>query len=119
MMKEGGTIETTENVLNMSLETIKNFLRVDLDDEDDDTLIKLFWNAAKNHVETLIQKKMEEWEPQPPSDITLACLILTQHFYDKRSIEYVSEKMYASVNSLIEPYYQYGKHWRLPTEEVK
>lgn len=107
-----------ENVQNMSLATVKDFLVVDQDDTDDDNLIKLFWNAAKSRVETLTHRKFKEWI-DPPADITLACLIITQHFYDKRSAENISNKVRLSVLDLIEPYYNYGDHWKKEAEEVQ
>lgn len=110
--------DNIENVKNMSLATIKDFLVIDQDDTDNDSLIKIFWQAAKSRVETLTHRNFKDWI-NPPADITIACLILTQHFFDKRSTENISSKVRLSVLDLIEPYYNYGDHWTKALEQQK
>lgn len=98
----------------LDLDFIKQYLQVDFD--DDDALIEFFWRAAKDRVETLTHRKLDEWE-NLPYDVVMARLLLTQNFYDKRSVEHISPKLQSTVVELIKPYYVYGEHWKLPEKE--
>ena len=95
----------------IDIDFIKQYLQVDFD--DDDVLIQFMWDAAKSLIESLTHRKFSEWE-NIPSEVIMAALLLTQNFYDNRTVSYVNEKLKLTVMDLIRPHYIYGSHWILP-----
>lgn len=71
-----------ESVLN--LEMVKNFLRVDHD--EDDTFIQLMIRASKSFVETFLNQPLTNFGETYPEEIDIARLQLMSQWYDVRAI---------------------------------
>ena len=73
----------------LSLDEVKEFLRIDTDDEDRyiNVLILLSKEMSENYM------RMELPEPIPVS-IKQACLIVISHFYEKRDGEPMPDAVY-------------------------
>lgn len=79
----------------ISLQEIKQFLRID--GEEEDTLLATFLTVAKEHCENYLQVPLET---ELPSPVKHAMLLLVRHFYDERSGEEIPKVVYA----LLTPY---------------
>ena len=71
-----------ETVLN--LEMVKNFLRVDHD--EDDAFIQLMIRASKSFVETFLNQPLTNFGETYPEEIDIARLQLMSQWYDVRAI---------------------------------
>ena len=80
-----------------TLEEIKNYLRID--GEEEDTLHAMLLITAKEHCENYLNEALPE---ELPSPIKQSLLILISHFYEERTGENIPIVVYA----LLGPYRQ-------------
>lgn len=71
-------------VVDLDLAMVKNYLRVDYD--YDDTFIATILTAAKNYIQSYLNKKFIEFQ-EVPDEFTIACLALCGHWYENRKID--------------------------------
>lgn len=69
----------------IDLTFVKIYLRIDFEDDDNDTLLKTMLSAAKSFAKTYLRFSDEEWN-EAPSEITIAVLAITEHWYKNRGI---------------------------------
>lgn len=86
--------------LPLTLEEVKEFLRVD--DTEDDRYINLLILLAKEMCQNYIRKDLPE---ECPESIKQACLIVIGHFYENRD---GNEPMPQVVYRLLDPYREDG-----------
>lgn len=67
----------------VDVEYVKGYLRIPLDDTDDDVLIEGIMSAALSYVSSHVGMTADELDDH--SDITIAYLILCEDMYDNRS----------------------------------
>lgn len=77
-------------ITEIDLDMVKNYLRID--HEDDDVMLNLMLSAAKNYIQSYLNKKFSDFESEGsiPEEFSIACLALVSHWYEKREIQ--SEK---------------------------
>lgn len=71
----------------IDLDMVKQYLRVDFSDDDD--VIEMMMLAAKGWVETYTNQKIKDLDDY--SEVCMAILMLTAHFYDNRTIPSTSD----------------------------
>lgn len=71
----------------IDLQFVKNYLRVDFD--EDDNLINTMIFAAKSYVQNYLNKRFEDFD-ELPTEFTVATLSIISHWYENRIIQ--SEK---------------------------
>lgn len=64
---------------------LKTYLRIDFEDEDNDEMIGMMLRAAKSFAKSYLRFSDEEWN-NAPSEITIAILSITEHWYKNRGI---------------------------------
>lgn len=85
----------------LQLTDAKNFMRIDFD--EDDFMIELMLESAKGYVCTYTKRSLEELNEY--QEVAMAILVLTSHFYDKRSLECDSVSINYTISSIL------GSHW--------
>lgn len=96
------------------IKKLRSQCRIDADDETEDELLNLYFNAGKRKAENFINRKLHE-ESVPEGDpdglvieddILLALMLLVGHWYENR--EQTSDASKSSIpygfESLLEPY---------------
>lgn len=85
----------------LQLTDAKNFMRIDFD--DDDFMIELMLESAKSYICTYTKRTLEELNNY--QEVAMAILVLTSHFYDKRTLETDSISINYTIASIL------GSHW--------
>lgn len=71
------------NIVELDLETVKQYLRVD--HNDDDILLATFLSAAKGYIQNYLNQRFVDME-EIPAELTIPALALVSHFYEQRQI---------------------------------
>lgn len=79
----------------VDLTVVKNYLRIDFDDPDNDKMLNIILTSAKSFVQTYLNWKFTD-VPEIPAEITIALLAIVEHWYKNRGV--TSED--ATVNEL-------------------
>ena len=79
----------------INLEIVKNYLRIDFDDVDNDRMLNIILASAKSFVQTYLNWKFVDVD-EIPLEITIALLAIVEHWYKNRGV--TSED--ATVNEL-------------------
>ena len=79
----------------IDLEIVKNYLRIDFDDVDNDRMLNIILASAKSFVQTYLNWKFVDVD-EIPLEITIALLAIVEHWYKNRGV--TSED--ATVNEL-------------------
>lgn len=80
-------ILTSKKINELDLEFVKEYLKVDYEDED--TLIQSLILAAQSYVNTMLGYKVtERWSTtQIPDELTIACLMIISNWFDNRQLQ--------------------------------
>lgn len=71
----------------LTSQDLKNYMRVDFDDADNDKFINTILIAAKSFVQTYLGWTFAEWtDGEVPSEITIATLAIAEHWYKNRGV---------------------------------
>lgn len=77
----------TTNPANLTLEDLKEYMRVDFVDPDNDRFIETILISAKSFVQTYLGWRFEEWtHGDVPPEITIATLAIGEHWYKNRGV---------------------------------
>lgn len=101
-----------KKVTEIDLEMVKNYLRIDFN--DDDIFLNTLIASAKSFIQSYLKRKFTDFE-ELPDEFTIACLAIVGHWYGNRSIQAVG-----TANSAQELKYMFGgllDPYRLPGEE--
>ena len=79
----------------VDLTVVKNYLRIDFDDPDNDRMLNIILTSAKSFVQTYLNWKFTDVS-EIPAEITIALLAIVEHWYKNRGV--TSED--ATVNEL-------------------
>jgi len=71
-------------ITNLDLDFVKNYLRID--HTEDDALLLLMIDSAKNFIQSYLNIKFSEME-EIPDEFTIAALALIAHWYENREIQ--------------------------------
>ena len=71
-------------ILIKDIKIIKNYLRVDHD--DDDEFIFLLMPAAKTFIENYLNRKLDDFD-ELPEEFNIAFLNIISHWYEKREMQ--------------------------------
>lgn len=91
-------------VTDITLDTAKNFLKVDYN--DDDELIEMMITASQSHIQTYLNRKFDDFETLP-DEFTIVCLGLVNAYYDNRSVlptDKAKETINLIYGAILEPY---------------
>lgn len=72
----------------ITITDLKNYLRIDFDDPDNDKLITMILTSAKSFVQTYLGWRFDSFpiaEPFP-EEITIALLSISEHWYKNRGV---------------------------------
>lgn len=105
------TIKVTE----LTMETVKEYLRVD--HEDDDILLETMLGAAQSFIQSYLNRKFTDFE-ELPGEFTIACMALVAHWYERREIQ--PEKATKELNYVFGGLLDMHRDWNAVsvTEEV-
>ena len=71
----------------LTRQDLKDYMRIDFDDVDNDRFIDTILIAAKSFVQTYLGWTFAEWtDGDVPSEITIATLAIAEHWYKNRGI---------------------------------
>lgn len=71
----------------LTMEDLKDYMRVDFDDADNDRFINTILIAAKSFVQTYLGWTFAEWtDGEVPAEITIATLAISEHWYKNRGV---------------------------------
>lgn len=71
----------------LTSQDLKNYMRVDFDDADNDKFINTILIAAKSFVQTYLGWTFAEWtDGEVPSEIAIATLAIAEHWYKNRGV---------------------------------
>lgn len=73
-----------KNITGLVVDDVKEYLRIEYD--YDDSFIALILSAAKSFISNQLKMKFEEFGDEIPEELTIACLALCSHWYEKREI---------------------------------
>lgn len=105
----------------ITLAYMKEYLKVDYDDED--ATISALILAAKSYVETMLGFKIEkEWPNREdiPSELTIACLLLISHWFDRRQVQVIgtlADEMKFAVSAIVEAHKRPFKEYEEAQDE--
>lgn len=73
---------------NITIIELKNYLRIDFDDEDNDKLLTMILTAAKSFIQTYLGWRFDSFANDEafPEEITIALLSICEHWYKNRGI---------------------------------
>lgn len=77
----------------IDLDIVKNYLRIDFDDVDNDKILNIIITSAKSFVQSYLNWKFTDAE-EVPAEITIALLAIVEHWYKNRGV--MSEESTAS-----------------------
>lgn len=88
MEKEQELIPMNTLPQNITVEDLKNYLRVDFDDPDNDKLITVILSSAKSFIQTYLGWRFDSFpKDEPfPEEITIALLSISEHWYKNRGV---------------------------------
>ena len=69
----------------IDLEIVKNYLRIDFDDWDNDKILNIIIASAKSFVQSYLNWKFTDVE-EVPAEITIALLAIVEHWYKNRGV---------------------------------
>lgn len=69
----------------INVKLVKDYMRIDFDDDDNDKMIDLFLTSAKSFTQSYLKKRFEDME-DIPSEINIAVLAITEHWYKNRGV---------------------------------
>lgn len=90
-ISQGIKIFSVEEVVNdvtpqdIDLEIVKNYLRIDFDDVDNDRMLNIILASAKSFVQTYLNWKFVDVD-EIPLEITIALLAIVEHWYKNRGV---------------------------------
>lgn len=64
---------------------VKEYMRIDFDDPDNDRMIEIMLNAAKAFTQSYLGWRFSDYD-NIPSEINIAILSITEHWYKNRGI---------------------------------
>lgn len=70
----------------VDLKLMKTYMRIDFDDEENDNFIEVLLMAAKSFVQSYLNWKFNDYEGDIPSEITVAVMTITEHWYKNRGV---------------------------------
>lgn len=79
---------TGVKITQIDLSLIKEYLKVDYDDEDN--LLNIFGVASQSYIETQLGYKIsDQWptESDIPDELTIAAIMIIAHWYDNRQLQ--------------------------------
>lgn len=69
----------------ITVQIIKDYMRIDFDDPENDKMIELMLTSAKSFTQSYLGWKFEDQE-DVPNEINIAILSITEHWYKNRGI---------------------------------
>lgn len=81
------SVEEIENVKpqDIDLNIVKNYLRIDFDDSDNDRMLAIILASGKSFVQSYLNWKFTEVD-EVPMEITIALLAIVEHWYKNRGV---------------------------------
>ena len=77
----------TTSPQDLTVDDLKNYMRIDFEDAENDRFIGTILTAAKSFVQTYLGWKFNEWvDGDIPSEITIATLAISEHWYKNRGV---------------------------------
>lgn len=76
---------TSTKPQDLTMEDLKNYMRVDFDDDENDKFIETILIAAKSFVQTYLGWRFSDRE-DVPEEITIATLAIGEHWYKNRGV---------------------------------
>lgn len=76
----------TVNILDLDLDLAKKYLVIDEDFTDDDEFIELCLVSAKSYIQSYLNWGPLVEQEDLPTELTIAALMLMNHFYEQRKI---------------------------------
>lgn len=72
----------------LTMKDLKDYMRIDFDDPDNDKLIFAMLSAAKSFVQNYLRWQFKDFPSDKPfpSEITIATLSISEHWYKNRGI---------------------------------
>ena len=74
------------NILDLDLDLAKKYLVIDEDFTDDDEFIELCLVSAKSYIQSYLNWGPLTEQEDLPTELTIAALMLMNHFYEQRKI---------------------------------
>lgn len=84
--KDLKTLLQATNPQDVDLKLMKTYMRIDFDDDENDNFIEVLLMAAKSFVQSYLNWKFTEYEGDIPSEITIAVMSITEHWYKNRGV---------------------------------
>jgi len=104
---------TSKKVDELDLPFVKEYLKVDYDDED--ILIQTIIVAAQSYIQTALGFKFTRYILQGeeiPDELTIAALMLIAHWFDQRQLQtpgYLGDEMSYSISALLDAHKDHMK----------
>lgn len=73
------------NIDQIDTKFLKEYMRIDFDDEDNDKMITMLLSAAKSFAQTYLRWNDEEFK-NSPTEINIAILAISEHWYKNRGV---------------------------------
>lgn len=72
----------------ITIKDLKNYLRIDFDDPENDSFLSLILTSAKSFVQSYLGWRFEDFPKDEnfPQEITIALLAISEHWYKNRGI---------------------------------
>lgn len=74
-----------KNPLDIDVKMVKEYMRIDFDDEANDRMIDVFLTSAKSFTQSYLKWNFNEME-DIPEEINIAILAITEHWYKNRGV---------------------------------
>lgn len=71
-------------ITDLTLLNIKDYLRIDHD--DDDQMLEIMLQSAQSFIQSYLNRSFEDFEVLP-GEFTIACMALVSHWYERREIQ--------------------------------
>lgn len=81
------------SIMDIDLYIVKNYLRIDFDDMDNDKMLSILLTSGKSFIQNYLNWKFSEME-EIPLEISIALLAIVEHWYKNRGV--MSEESTAS-----------------------
>lgn len=100
-----------KKVTEVDLELVKNYLRIDFN--DDDIFLNTLIVSANSFIQSYLKRKYTDFE-ELPDEFTIACLAIVGHWYGNRSIQAVgtansAQELKYMFGGLLDPHCVYGE----------
>ena len=69
----------------IDVELVKNYMRIDFDDPENDKMLELFLTSAKSFTQSYLKQKFTDMV-EIPNEINIAVLAITEHWYKNRGV---------------------------------